>query len=196
MTPARDGNAGDAATGHHLLVSDARKNYGPVAALAGVHFEAQPGEFLVLLGPSGSGKSTLIRSLAGVETLDSGQIALSGRTVSDGRRQVASEHRDLAMVFQDYALWPHLNVAGNVGYALRRRGACGGGILPPNVTGASGRHWNGSGWAITCTAIPTNSPAVSNNGSGWPGRSWPNRGCCCSTSRCPTSMPTFGSGSG
>ncbi len=121
MTPARDGNAGDAATGHHLLVRDARKNYGPVAALAGVHFEAQPGEFLVLLGPSGSGKSTLIRSLAGVETLDSGQIALSGRTVSDGRRQVASEHRDLAMVFQDYALWPHLNVAGNVGYALRRR---------------------------------------------------------------------------
>ncbi len=120
MNPNTDSSL-DQPSGHHLLVRGARKNYGPVAALAGIHFEVQPGEFLVLLGPSGSGKSTLIRSLAGVETLDSGQIALSGRTVSDGRRQVASEHRDLAMVFQDYALWPHLSVAGNVGYALRRR---------------------------------------------------------------------------
>lgn len=90
-------------------------------ALCPTGFEVDPGEFMVLLGPSGSGKSTLIRCLAGVETLDSGQIILSGTTVSDGRRQVASEHRDLAMVFQDYALWPHLTVAGNVGYALRRR---------------------------------------------------------------------------
>ncbi len=120
MTPADD-DRGTSPRGHHLRVTAARKNYGSVAALAGVDFEVQPGEFLVLLGPSGSGKSTLIRSLAGVETLDSGQIVLSGRTVSDGRRQVASEHRDLAMVFQDYALWPHLKVAGNVGYALRRR---------------------------------------------------------------------------
>lgn len=90
-------------------------------ALCPTGFDVDPGEFMVLLGPSGSGKSTLIRCLAGAETLDSGQIILSGSTVSDGRRQVASEHRDLAMVFQDYALWPHLTVAGNVGYALRRR---------------------------------------------------------------------------
>ncbi len=121
MNPVDNKTAGDPPTGHHLQVTAARKNYGSVEALAGVDFQVQPGEFLVLLGPSGSGKSTLIRSLAGVETLDSGLIALSGRTVSDGRRHVASEHRDLAMVFQDYALWPHLSVAGNVGYALRRR---------------------------------------------------------------------------
>ena len=121
MTSTPDTHAVPPDAGHHLVVRNARKNYGPVAALAGIHFEVQPGEFMVLLGPSGSGKSTLIRSLAGVESLDTGQILLSGRTVSDGRRQVASEHRDLAMVFQDYALWPHLTVAGNVGYALRRR---------------------------------------------------------------------------
>jgi len=108
-------------SGHHVQVRRAAKSYGSVKALSGASFDVEPGEFLVLLGPSGSGKSTLIRSLAGVETLDSGQVVLSGRTVSDGRRQVASEHRDLAMVFQDYALWPHLTVAGNVGYALRRR---------------------------------------------------------------------------
>ena len=106
--------------GHQVQVRAATKRYGQVTALSAASFDVTPGEFLVLLGPSGSGKSTLIRSLAGVETLDSGQIALSGRTVSDGRRQVASEHRDLAMVFQDYALWPHLTVARNVGYALRR----------------------------------------------------------------------------
>ncbi len=106
--------------GHHVQVHSAAKRYGQVTALSAVCFDVAPGEFLVLLGPSGSGKSTLIRSLAGVETLDSGRIVLSGQTVSDGRGQVASEHRDLAMVFQDYALWPHLTVARNVGYALRR----------------------------------------------------------------------------
>ncbi len=118
---ARPADSGSPALGHHVQVRAATKSYGPVKALSAASFDVDPGEFLVLLGPSGSGKSTLIRGLAGVETLDSGQIVLSGHTVSDGRRHVASEHRDLAMVFQDYALWPHLTVAGNVGYAMRRR---------------------------------------------------------------------------
>jgi len=92
-----------------------------VHALSAVDFEVEPGQFLVLLGPSGSGKSTLVRSLAGVERLDDGEIHLSGQLVSDGRRHLPPERRDLAMVFQDYALWPHLTVTDNVGYALRRR---------------------------------------------------------------------------
>ena len=90
-------------------------------ALDAVDFDAEPGEFLVLLGPSGSGKSTLVRSLAGIERLDAGTVTLSGQLVSDGRRHLPPERRDLAMVFQDYALWPHLSVTDNVGYALRRR---------------------------------------------------------------------------
>ena len=112
---------GAAARGHHLRVRGAGKSYGATRALSAVDFDVEPGQFLVLLGPSGSGKSTLIRSLAGVERLDEGQIHLSGQLVSDRRRHLAPERRDLAMVFQDYALWPHLSVALNVGYALRRR---------------------------------------------------------------------------
>lgn len=110
-----------AVRGHHLSVRGATKNYGATRALSGVDFDVEPGEFLVLLGPSGSGKSTLIRSLAGVERLDAGELRLSGQLVSDGRRHLPPERRNLAMVFQDYALWPHLSVADNVGYALRRR---------------------------------------------------------------------------
>lgn len=111
----------DRLTGHHIGVRGAVKQYGRVPALAGIDLDVEPGRFLVLLGPSGSGKSTLARTLAGVERLDAGTIRLGGRLVSDGRRHLPPERRDLAMVFQDYALWPHLTVRGNVGYALRRR---------------------------------------------------------------------------
>lgn len=107
--------------GHHLSVRGASKRYGAVQALSAVDFDVAPGQFLVLLGPSGSGKSTLVRSLAGVERLDSGEVHLSKQVVSSGRQHLPPERRDLAMVFQDYALWPHLTVADNVGYALRRR---------------------------------------------------------------------------
>ena len=109
------------AAGHHLEVSRAVKRFGGTTALAGVDLTVEPGEFLVLLGPSGSGKSTLVRALAGIERLDAGRVHLSGQVVADGNRHLAPEHRNLAMVFQDYALWPHLTVEGNVGYALRRR---------------------------------------------------------------------------
>ncbi len=112
--------------GHRVQVVDALKRYGSTTALAGVDFEVEPGKFLVLLGPSGSGKSTLIRSLAGIERLDEGQVRLSGQLAADGSRHLAPERRNLAMVFQDYALWPHLTVLGNVGYALRRRRLDGG----------------------------------------------------------------------
>lgn len=107
--------------GHRVHVSGAVKRYGASTALAGVDFEVDPGEFLVLLGPSGSGKSTLIRSLAGIERLDDGVVRLSGQLASAGSSHLPPERRNLAMVFQDYALWPHLTVSGNVGYALRRR---------------------------------------------------------------------------
>jgi iron(III) transport system ATP-binding protein len=107
--------------GHPVRICQAGKRYGRTIALAGVDLDIAAGQFLVLLGPSGSGKSTLIRSLAGVERLDHGEIHLGGLTVDDGRRHLPPERRDLAMVFQDYALWPHKTVAGNVDYALRRR---------------------------------------------------------------------------
>jgi iron(III) transport system ATP-binding protein len=107
--------------GHRVTFAGAGKRYGAVRALAGVDLEVEAGRFLVLLGPSGSGKTTLVRALAGIERLDEGEIHIGDRPVSGPRRHVPPEQRDLAMVFQDYALWPHLTALGNVGYALRRR---------------------------------------------------------------------------
>jgi len=97
------------------------KRYGSVLALNEVSVTVERGCFLVLLGPSGSGKSTLIRCLAGIEDLTAGTIALGGTVVADPRRQLPPERRDLAMVFQDFALWPHMTVQQNVAFAMRRR---------------------------------------------------------------------------
>lgn len=107
--------------GVRIRMSAATKRYGSVTALDEVDLDVEPSRFCVLLGPSGSGKSTLIRLLAGIERLDGGLIAYDDELVSTERRHVPPERRNLAMVFQDYALWPHLTAAGNVAYALRRQ---------------------------------------------------------------------------
>jgi iron(III) transport system ATP-binding protein len=92
-----------------------------VPALKSVSLDVAPGTFLVLLGPSGSGKTTLLRCLAGIERIDSGSLSVGSRVVADGRSHVPPEQRDLSMVFQDYALWPHMTALDNVAFALRRR---------------------------------------------------------------------------
>ena len=106
-----------------ISIASLTKTYpgGVAPALKAVSLDVAPGTFLVLLGPSGSGKTTLLRCLAGIERIDGGTIAIGSRTVTDGRSHVPPEQRDLSMVFQDYALWPHLNVLDNVAFALRRR---------------------------------------------------------------------------
>lgn len=109
------------AAGRRVRVRGAVKRYAAATALAGVDLDIEPGRFVVLLGPSGSGKSTLVRSLAGIERLDSGTVHFDEVLVSDGRHHLPPDRRNLAMVFQDYALWPHLSALGNVSYALRRR---------------------------------------------------------------------------
>jgi iron(III) transport system ATP-binding protein len=86
-----------------------------------VSLDVAPGTFVVLLGPSGSGKTTLLRCLAGIERIDSGSLSIGSRVVADGRSHVPPEQRDLSMVFQDYALWPHMTALDNVAFALRRR---------------------------------------------------------------------------
>ncbi|HUY22055.1 MAG TPA: ABC transporter ATP-binding protein [Acidimicrobiales bacterium] len=91
-------------------------------ALEDVSFRAPAGTFIVLLGPSGSGKTTLVRCLAGIERISTGSITIGGRLVADGRVHLPPERRGLSMVFQDYALWPHLSAQDNVGFALRRHG--------------------------------------------------------------------------
>ncbi|HEY0640118.1 MAG TPA: ABC transporter ATP-binding protein [Pseudonocardiaceae bacterium] len=89
-----------------------------VAALDGVDLDVRDGELLVIVGPSGSGKSTLLRAVAGLESLDAGRVLIGGRDVTG----VPAGRRDVAMVFQDAALFPHLDVAANIGIGERARG--------------------------------------------------------------------------
>jgi len=97
------------------------KRFGPVVAVDEVSLAVAPGEFLVLLGPSGSGKSTLLRMIAGIDRPSAGTIHLGGALVDGPGVHTPPERRELAMVFQDYALWPHMTAAQNVQFALRRR---------------------------------------------------------------------------
>jgi iron(III) transport system ATP-binding protein len=108
-------------TGAAVELAGATKHYGDKVALAGVDLRVPAGSFCVLLGPSGSGKTTLLRCVAGIERLTSGRITIGGRLVADGPAHRPPEQRELAMVFQDYALWPHLSALRNVAFALERR---------------------------------------------------------------------------
>jgi iron(III) transport system ATP-binding protein len=96
------------------------KRFGAVAAVDGVTLSVDRGEFVALLGPSGCGKTTLLRLIAGFERPDEGSVTLGGRPVA-GCAWVPPERRGVAMVFQDYALFPHLNVAENVAFGIDRR---------------------------------------------------------------------------
>jgi putative spermidine/putrescine transport system ATP-binding protein len=104
-----------------LRIEGVRKNYGQVVAVAGVDLVVEEGEFFTLLGPSGSGKTTLLRLIAGFERPDSGRIQLGGRDVTS----LPPYLRDTNTVFQDYALFPHMSVAENIGYGLRVKGVPG-----------------------------------------------------------------------
>lgn len=96
--------------------------YGDVVALRDVDLTVSAGEVLALLGPSGSGKSTLLHAVAGFLAPSAGEILLNGRLVGSPRRTEPPERRDVAVVFQSYALWPHMSALDTVAYPLRRRG--------------------------------------------------------------------------
>jgi multiple sugar transport system ATP-binding protein len=101
-----------------ITLENVTKRFGDVAAVDDVSLEIADGEFLVLVGPSGCGKSTLLRLIAGLEEISDGTIAIGGRDVTD----LAPRSRDVAMVFQSYALYPHMSVRQNLGYGLKARG--------------------------------------------------------------------------
>src|SRR5262250_975748 len=95
------------------------KAFGSTKVIHGIGFDIKDGEFMVLVGPSGCGKSTLLRMLAGLEEISSGTIAIYGKVVND----MESKDRDIAMVFQSYALYPHMTVADNMAFSLKLRKA-------------------------------------------------------------------------
>ncbi|MBN8873419.1 MAG: ABC transporter ATP-binding protein [Rhodospirillales bacterium] len=121
ITPHADPRGTDA----RIEVRDLVLRYGDATAVDGVSFAIAPGELVTLLGPSGCGKTSTLRAIAGLETPFSGTIRLNGKTVwsATERRNVPAEKRGVSMVFQSYAIWPHMTVAENVAYGLRVRKA-------------------------------------------------------------------------
>jgi sn-glycerol 3-phosphate transport system ATP-binding protein len=102
-----------------VSLRDVRKSYTPeLQVIHGVNMEIKDGEFIVILGPSGCGKSTLLRMVAGLETITGGEIAIGDRVVN----QLEPKDRDIAMVFQNYALYPHMSVRENMSYGLKIKG--------------------------------------------------------------------------
>ena len=103
----------------NVTLRNVRKTYtGGFEAIKGVNVDVADGQFCVLVGPSGCGKSTLLRMVAGLETVTGGEIDIGGRVVN----QIEPADRDIAMVFQNYALYPHMSVYNNMAYGLRNRG--------------------------------------------------------------------------
>jgi iron(III) transport system ATP-binding protein len=103
-----------------VTVSGLDKGFDGTEVLRDVDLAVDPGEIVALLGPSGCGKTTLLRSIAGLESIDDGAVAVGDNVVSTRERSVAPEKRRIGMVFQDWALFPHMSVAKNVGYGLNR----------------------------------------------------------------------------
>src|SRR6187549_904311 len=102
-----------------VAIRDVRKAFGAIEVIHGVDISINDGEFVVLVGPSGCGKSTLLRMIAGLENITGGEIRIGERVVNN----VPPKERDIAMVFQNYALYPHMTVAANMAFSLKLRGA-------------------------------------------------------------------------
>ena len=156
-----------------LAIRNVKKSYGAVDIIHGVDVDIADGEFVILVGPSGCGKSTLLRMIAGLEEITGGEISIGGRVVNN----LQPKDRDIAMVFQNYALYPQMTVAQNMGFALELAGAKkaeidkkvgeAAGILglqpllsrkPAQLSGASA---SASPWAAPSFAIPKSSSSMS-----------------------------------
>ena len=164
-----------------VTLKDIQKSYGDVQIIKGVDLQVEDREFCVFVGPSGCGKSTLLRMIAGLEEITAGELLIDGQRVND----VPPSERGLAMVFQSYALYPHMTVGDNMGFSLR-------------LAGVSKEERNKQGRRGGARAAPR--PAARPQAQGALGRPAAARGdrardrpeaagCSCSTSRCPTSMP-------
>jgi iron(III) transport system ATP-binding protein len=140
------------------------RSFGALTAVDGASLRVGRGELVALLGPSGSGKTTLLRMIAGFERPDAGTVRIGSRTVAARGEWVEPEQRRIGMVFQQGALFPHLDVAANVGFGPTSASA------PPGAS-ASARRWTSSGSRGGRRPTRTSSPAASASGSRWRARS-------------------------
>jgi putative spermidine/putrescine transport system ATP-binding protein len=156
---------------------------GSTLAVDAVDMSIREGEFFSLLGPSGCGKTTTLRMIAGFETPTKGTIAVGGADVT----HVPAHKRDMGMVFQNYALFPHRSVGENVAFGLRMRGMdrttiarkVADALTQVELVGYEDR-------------VPDNSPEASSSASRWPAPSSSNRACCCATNRSARSTRSCG----
>ena len=164
-----------------LRVTGVHKAYGAVHAVRGIDLDIPAGAFVVLVGPSGCGKTTLLRAIAGLEEIIAGSIALDGREIQDERPR----DRNIAMVFQNYALYPFLTVFENIAFGLRARRA-----RRPRSAPGSGARPTCSTYPGCSIAIRASSPAASASGSRSAAPLCATQNSSCSTSRCRTSTPS------
>ena len=105
----------------YIEIQDVRKSYGDYLALRNFSLDVEEGEFVSLLGPSGCGKTSLLRAIAGLEVIHGGTISVNGRLLSQNGYTMAPERRNMGLIFQSYALWPHMTVFKNIAYGLKLR---------------------------------------------------------------------------
>ena len=155
-----------------LSFVDVHHSYGDIAALRGVTLDVAQGEIVCLLGHSGCGKTTLLRIGAGVERQVAGQVLIDGQEVSGSHRFDPPERRGVGLMFQDYALFPHLTILKNVMFGLADR--------PSDKAESMARAalWSGSVYPNMPTPIPMPCPAASSSGPPWQGLSPRNRVFC------------------
>ena len=136
-------------------IRDVKKAFGTTQVIHGVDITIGDGEFVVLVGPSGCGKSTLLRMIAGLENITGGEIRIGERVVNN----VPPKERDIAMVFQNYALYPHMTVAANMGFSLRLRGARQAGDRQPGASRGRDPRADAAARALSAPALRRPAPA-------------------------------------
>ena len=166
-----------------VTLENVKKVYaGGIEAVKGVSLGIPDGSFTVLLGPSGCGKSTLLRMIAGLETITEGTVSIGGKVVN----RVEPAERDIAMVFQNYALYPHMSVYDNMAYGLRNRGT-----PKPEIEKRVAEAAKLLAIGDFLKRKPRElSAAASASASPWAAPSCASRRRSCSTSRCRTSTPS------
>ena len=165
-----------------LELNGLRKSFGLIDVLHGIDLALADGEMLVIVGASGCGKSTLLRLVAGLERPTAGRVLVDGRDVTN----LDPSERDIAMVFQNYALYPHMSVFDNMAYGLRIRGLARDDIRQRVDEAAGAARSRTRCWS----ASRGSSPAGSGSAWRWGARSCATRSCSCSTSRCPIWTPS------